>query len=157
MALALSLAAGAALAQQFGDQGGQGVTKTCKTNCIGTQYPDTLNGTSNDNIIDGEGTKESPKFGDLIRGFGGDDHLNGDQGGDKVQGGSGQDTVNGDAGNDALFGGTGRDRINAGSGSDFVQAKDGYRDIIDCGSSRNDRFEFDRGLDLFTDCERNVG
>ena len=33
MALVLSLAAGVALAQKFGDQGGQGVTKTCNTSC----------------------------------------------------------------------------------------------------------------------------
>jgi Ca2+-binding RTX toxin-like protein len=103
MALVLSLAAGVALAQQFGDQGGQGVTKTCNTSCSGTQYPDTLKGTSNRNHIDGEGTKESPNFGDLIQGFANHDTLNGDKGGDKIEGGNGDDVVNGDDGTTRLL------------------------------------------------------
>jgi Ca2+-binding RTX toxin-like protein len=151
MALVLLLAAGMALAQTFGDQRGQGVARSCNTNCIGTEYPDTLKCTNNDNTIKGEGRFESVNFGDLIQGHGGNDTLDGDQ----VEGGTGADIVNGDAGNDALIGGTGRDHINAGSGSDSITAKDGYKDIIDCGSSTNDKLvSYDKGLDVFRDCER---
>ena len=154
-ALALSLAAGVALAQTVGDQGGQGVTKTCRTHCVGTQYPDTLKGTNNNNTIKGLGTRESANWGDLIEGHGGNDTLDGDQGGDKIEGGSDEDVVNGDAGNDALIGGTGKDHMNSGSGSDSITAKDGYKDIINCGKSVNDRLvSYDRGLDVFVNCER---
>ena len=154
-ALALFVAAGVALAQTVGDQGGQGVTKTCNTNCSGTQYPDTLKGTNIDNTIKGLGTQESVTWGDLIQGHGGEDTLDGDQGGDRVEGGNGADTVNGDAGNDALIGGTGKDHINAGSGSDSITAGDGYKDHIDCGTSVNDTLvSYDRGLDVFVNCER---
>ena len=154
-ALALTLAAGVALAQTVGDQGGQGVTKTCNTNCIGTQYPDTLKGTNNNNYIKGLGTKESVSWGDLIQGHGGNDSLHGDQGGDRVEGGNGADLVTGDAGNDAVIGGTGKDHIHTGSGSDSITAGDGYKDIINCGTSVNDRLvSYDRGLDVFVNCER---
>ena len=94
-------------------------------------------------------------WGDLIQGHGGEDTLDGDQGGDRVEGGNGADTVNGDAGNDALIGGTGKDHINAGSGSDSITAGDGYKDHIDCGTSVNDTLvSYDRGLDVFVNCER---
>jgi Ca2+-binding RTX toxin-like protein len=155
MALAFTLAAGVALAQTVGDQGGQGVTKTCNTHCVGTQYPDTLKGTNNNNFIKGYGTQESPNWGDLIQGHGGNDSLHGDKGGDRVEGGNGADTVNGDAGNDALIGGTGNDHINAGSGSDSITAGDGYKDVINCGTSVNDELvSYDPGLDVFVNCER---
>jgi Ca2+-binding RTX toxin-like protein len=155
MVLVLLLAAGMALAQAFGDQRSQVVARTCNTNCIGTEYPDTLKGTNNDNTIKGEGRFESVNFGDLIQGHGGNYTLDGDQGGDKVEGSTGADIVNGDAGNDALIGGTGRDHINAGSGSDSITSKDGHKDTIDCGSSTNDRLvSCDKGLDVFRDCER---
>jgi hypothetical protein len=61
---------------------GQGITRTCRPDCTGIEYPDTLKGTSAANTINGSGGKESPKFGDLIQGFAGKDTLHGDQGGD---------------------------------------------------------------------------
>jgi Ca2+-binding RTX toxin-like protein len=154
MALVLSLAAGVALAQKFGDQGGQGVTKTCNTSCNGTQYPDTLKGTSNRNHIDGEGTKESPNFGDLIQGFANHDTLNGDKGGDKIEGGNGDDIVNGDNGNDQVIGGSGNDHISTGRGNDLVRAVDNQQDHVDCGQATSDRVFYDRNLDILSDCER---
>ena len=53
-----------------------------------------------------------------------------------------------------MIGGPGNDHINAGSGSDLIRAADGFRDIIDCGSSGTDKIFYDRNLDLFRDCER---
>jgi Ca2+-binding RTX toxin-like protein len=151
MALVLCLGAGAAFA--VGDSG-PGVTKTCRPDCTGTEYPDTLKGTNAANTIHGSGGKESPTFGDLIQGFAGKDTLHGDQGGDKIEGGGGDDLVNGDAGDDALIGGPGNDRLFAGSGSDVIRAADGFRDFIDCGSSGTDKIFYDRNLDVFRDCER---
>jgi Ca2+-binding RTX toxin-like protein len=151
MALVLCLGAGAALA--VGDSG-PGVTKTCRPDCVGTEYPDTLKGTSAENTIHGSGGKESPTYGDLNQGHGGKDTLHGDQGGDKIEGGAAADLVNGDAGDDALIGGPGHDHINAGSGSDVIRAADGFRDFIDCGSSSRDKIFYDRNLDVFRDCER---
>jgi len=63
MAVVLCLGAGAAFA--VGDSG-PGVTKTCRPDCTGTEYPDTLKGTNAANTIHGSGGKESPTFGDLI-------------------------------------------------------------------------------------------
>ncbi len=157
IAMALTLAASVALAQTFGDQGGQGVTKTCKTNCEGTQYPDTLKGTNNNNVIKGLGTHESPNWGDLIQGHGGKDTLDGDQGGDKIEGGDGDDAVNGDAGNDQVIGGSGNDHISTGPGNDLVRAVDNQEDHIDCGQSTSDKVYYDRNLDILSDCERSTG
>ena len=84
-ALALALAGGVALAQQrYGDQGGQGVNKTCPTTCQGTSYPDTLKGTSASNQIEGLGGNEGRRTGDLIQGFANRDLLYGNPGGDKI-------------------------------------------------------------------------
>src|SRR3712207_5897198 len=84
MGLALLVAAGVALAQTVGDQRGPGVTKTCPRDCDGTTYPDTLVGTNAPNHIEGLGGNESPTFGDLIRGHGGNDILYGNAGGDRI-------------------------------------------------------------------------
>lgn len=155
VAIVLALAAGVALAQSFGDVG-RGVTKTCKTRCVGTQYPDTLIGTNNRNVIKGLGTHESASFGDKIEGHGGNDTLDGDQGGDLIEGGSGDDAVNGDSGNDQVIGGTGNDHISTGPGHDLVRAVDHQRDHIDCGESASDRVYYDRNLDILSDCERRT-
>src|SRR5215208_1145567 len=61
VALALSLAAGAAAFAQtpsFGAQG-QGVSKTCPEDCDGTTFPDTLTGTDAPNHINGLGGNDS--------------------------------------------------------------------------------------------------
>ena len=130
-ALALSLAASVALAQQFRDSG-RGVTKTCGTHCQGTSYPDTLKGTNGKNHIKGLGGNESATFGDLIQGFGDNDVLHGDAGGDRIEGGSGKDLIFGDRGKDVLIGGIGNDHIDGGTGGDIIRVRDGYRDIVNC-------------------------
>ena len=132
MGLALLVAAGVALAQTVGDQRGPGVTKTCPRDCDGTTYPDTLVGTNAPNHIEGLGGNESPTFGDLIRGHGGNDILYGNAGGDRIEGGQGADTIYGGAGKDLLIGGTGRDRIYGGTGGDTIWVRDGYRDVVNC-------------------------
>ena len=135
MALALLLAAGVALAQKVGDRGGDrgpGITITCQRDCDGTTFPDTLIGTNAPNHIEGLGGNESPTFGDLIQGHGGNDILYGDGGGDRIEGGSGIDSIFGGAGQDLLIGGSGEDRIDGGSGGDEIRVADGFRDVVDC-------------------------
>jgi len=69
----------------------------------GTNAANTLNGTSNN---------------DIILGMDGDDTLNGNQGTDVLIGGRGNDTLNGDAGDDRLIGGVGNDTLRGGTGND---------------------------------------
>ncbi|HEX8646155.1 MAG TPA: DPP IV N-terminal domain-containing protein [Thermoleophilaceae bacterium] len=99
--------------------------------------------------------------GDLIRGLAGDDRLSGAGGADCLFGGAGDDLLSGGPGNDrldgfrgddVLKGGTGRDRFSAGTGRDRVNARDGVRETVDCGPSR-DTAVVD-ALDVVRRCER---
>ena len=58
-------------------------------------------------------------------------------------GGAKGDELHGDTGNDQLFPGTGRDRVWGGAGNDTISARDGSRDVIDCGAGL-DRVTADR-------------
>ena len=79
---------------------------------------------------------------------------------DVLDGGTGDDVLYGYAGNDRLFGGTGSDwifvgygydYIDAGTGSDVIYARDGYRDIIYCGTGFDYvRYDF---WDVLYNCE----
>jgi Ca2+-binding RTX toxin-like protein len=153
MGLALLVAAGVALAQPFGDrdQRGPGVTKTCPRDCDGTTYPDTLIGTNAPNHIEGLGGNESPTFGDLIEGHGGNDILYGDAGGDRIEGGSGIDSIFGGSGQDVLIGGPGRDEIYGGSGGDEIRVRDGYKDVVNCQGGDDDVSNRDP-IDVLRDC-----
>ena len=62
------------------------------------------------------------------------------------------DELHGDTGNDQLFPGTGRDRVWGGAGNDAISARDGSRDVIDCGAGL-DRVTADR-RDSLRGCER---
>jgi Ca2+-binding RTX toxin-like protein len=74
-----------------------------------------INGNDNDNHLVG-----TPRD-DTIKGFGGDDRIDGGQGGD-----------------DTLFPGSGEDRVRGAQGKDVINAVDTSQDRISCGS------EFDR-------------
>lgn len=90
---------------------------------------------------------------DLIKGFGGADILSGAGGDDRVEGGAGRDDVGGNQGNDTLIGGSGKDVFTAGIGDDFLEARDGIRDIVDCGPGF-DTVKADIGVDsVDSDCE----
>ena len=67
-------------------------------------------------------------------------------------GGAKADELHGDAGNDDLAPGTGRDRVWGGPGNDTIAARDGSRDVIDCGAGL-DRVTADR-RDRVRGCER---
>jgi Ca2+-binding RTX toxin-like protein len=150
-ALALTLAGGVALAQQYGDQGGQGVTKTCPTACQGTSYPDTLKGTSASNHIQGLGGNEGLRSGDLIQGFANHDLLYGNPGGDRIEGGNGKDAIFGGLGQDLLIGGIGNDHIDGGSGGDIIMVKDGYVDHVNCEGGNDDVSNRD-SFDVLRNC-----
>ena len=103
--------------------------------------------------------------GSTILGLGGDDVVKGGDGDETIDGGAGADSVIGGRGNDTLIGGAGPDRIfgdnDAGgcgpiicsiqSGSDTIEARDGERDVIDCGVG-NDTVRVDAG-DVVSNCE----
>ena len=121
----------------------------------GRQGRDLLRGRAgNDCLYGGEGA-------DVLDGDGGDDTLSGGDGRDRLFGGAGNDRLlggakgdemHGDAGNDQLFPGTGRDRVWGGAGNDVISARDGSRDVIDCGAGL-DRVTADR-RDRLRGCER---
>jgi Ca2+-binding RTX toxin-like protein len=122
---------------------------------FGRQGRDLLRGRAgNDCLYGGEGA-------DVLDGDGGDDSLWGGDGRDRLFGGAGNDRVlggakgdelHGDAGNDQLFPGTGRDRVWGGPGNDAISARDGSRDVVDCGTGL-DRVTAD-ARDHLRGCER---
>ena len=61
------------------------------------------------------------------------------RGNDRLLGGAKGDELHGDTGNDQLFPGTGRDRVWGGAGNDVISARDGSRDVIDCGGGARPR------------------
>ena len=71
-----------------------------------------------------------------------DDRLEGTHVGERICGRAGNDVIDGLAGNDVieggwhedtLVGGDGRDRLVGGRGDDVILARDGERDVVDCG------------------------
>jgi Ca2+-binding RTX toxin-like protein len=101
-------------------------------------------------------------------GNGGDDTLRGSDGADSVDGGPGNDDIDAGFGDDTIVGGPGRDRISGDRhngecgylwckypwGNDTIYARDGERDVIDCGAQR-DVAIVDR-LDVVSHCETVV-
>ena len=90
--------------------------------------------------------------GDVIQGFGGNDHLRGYRGGDCIYGGGGSDEIAGMDDPDLLVGGGGADDIGAGSGNDRILVRDGTRDTVRCGAG-DDFVRADRS-DSLSGCER---
>jgi Ca2+-binding RTX toxin-like protein len=60
----------------------------------------------------------------------------------------------GGIGNDVLYGGAGSDRLYGGPGNDTLRARDGQRDVVDCGPGRDIAY-VDR-IDRVSACERIV-
>jgi Ca2+-binding RTX toxin-like protein len=121
----------------------------------GTRRNDVLNGTRAGDRLRGFGGD------DILRGRPGSDCLTGDSGNDRLSGSTGNDRLSGGSGNDALSGGPGRDSIRGGSGrnrysggpgNDTINARNGRRETVNCGSGR-DRARTDR-FDRRRSCER---
>ncbi len=81
-------------------------------NLIGSDFDDTLTGTSAVNTIYGGGGN------DAIYGLSGSDVLHGGAGNDLLDGGDKSDTLYGGDGNDTLIGGAAHDVLNGGAGAD---------------------------------------
>src|SRR4051794_15565710 len=124
---------------------------------------DRLDGLAGDDCVLGD-EGEDQLFGgagaDDVRGLAGNDTLDGGSGNDTLDGGTGFDTLTGDAGNDSLIGGTGNDTLTGGrgrdifvggDGNDSIKARDGVREIVNCGRGV-DRVRADRS-DRLTACE----
>lgn len=108
MVLALLLACGVAVA----------VTKNCRAGadfCVGTNGPDTLNGSAERDKIYGQPGN------DTLRGNGGPDLLSGGDDNDVLAGGADNDSFNGGRGDDTQNGGPGVDDLSATSqGNDLL-------------------------------------
>jgi hypothetical protein len=162
MGLALAMSASVAFALTFDCTAGRG--------CVGTDAPDTLNGSAGSDDMDGR------QAGDELFGNDGGDWMSGDayapadtstDGDDRISGGIGGDGMAGYGGADELSGGEGRDYIDAveksknpgedavtgGGSNDFIDAIDQTRDTINCGAGTRDRVYYDKNLDTLQKCE----
>jgi Ca2+-binding RTX toxin-like protein len=108
---------------------------TVGKDCVGTTNPETLSGTKGDDTIYGA------KGNDTIYGLGGNDILGGPETGDTLQ----ATFLGPDLGKDTFFGGRDKDEIHA---------RDGDKDIVDCGKGSADLAAFDKGVDRVSNCER---
>jgi Ca2+-binding RTX toxin-like protein len=113
---------------------------------FGTDYLDYIRGLGGNDRVLARGGRNR------IEGNGGNDSIASGAGADAIFGGPGDDRIAAGPGNDLIVGGPGRDTIAAGRGNDTVEARDGFRDVVDCGPGR-DRAEVDR-LDVVRGCER---
>lgn len=86
---------------------------------VGTTNGDILKGYSGNDTINGrEGN-------DLLEGWEGDDSIDGGDGNDTIYGWHDDDTLSGDAGNDLLYGGRGDDSMHGGEGNDPLYGDEG--------------------------------
>jgi Ca2+-binding RTX toxin-like protein len=86
-----------------------------------------LGGGGNDEIHGGDGA-------DDLDGEGGDDRVYGDAGNDKVQGSYDSDVVDGGPGGDQIYGDIAGCSVFCNADPDQLFARDGERDVVDCGS-----------------------
>jgi Ca2+-binding RTX toxin-like protein len=141
---------------------------------LGLAGDDTITGGPRQDCLEGGGGADrllGGGGGDVLAGQADGDHLEGQAGRDEISGGSGADTLEGGGGADRLSGGAGADRIveaprsyalgslftgsnrlSGGAGADVLDAANGRRDIVRCGSGR-DRVSADRE-DRLIGCER---
>lgn len=168
MGMVLLLSAGLAFAATF----------DCPANraCIGTDDPDTLNGSNGvDPYMDGrqgsdelfandgeyaylQGDAFDPANNDTSTD--GDDLLKGGPGWDEMAGLGGADTYSGGRRADYIFAeessvNKGEDTIHSGRGNDWIEAVDETKDTIGCGPGKHDFVFFDEGIDEVnsTTCE----
>jgi hypothetical protein len=138
------------------------LTNDCRI--VGTPGPDTLHGSFSQVVLGlaGDDTLYADDTyyffdGDTLYGGPGNDHLIGGFGQDILNGGPGDDVITGGGSADTIVGGPGRDRIAGGGGGDTIYAKDGQRDVVDCGNNGygkrgRDTVYADR-IDVISHCE----
>jgi RTX calcium-binding nonapeptide repeat (4 copies) len=165
MGIALLLITGVAIADTINCIAGRG--------CVGTDGPDLLTGSGGGDDMDGR------QDSDRLFGNEGPDWMLGDayaapnndtstDGNDIIKGGPGFDGLAGLGGDDLLRGGEkgdyffaeessaneGEDFVYGSTGDDYIEAKDGVKDTINCGTGAHDVVFFDKGgIDTVTNCE----
>jgi hypothetical protein len=141
--------------------------------CMGTNGPDTLNGSTGDDFMDAM-QDDDELFGNEGHDFmygdafaapnndtstDGDDHLEGGSGFDDMTGYGGADEFSGGANGDFIFAeesseNEGEDTVDSGGSNDFIAAQDGVKDTISCGKGKRDVALFDKGIDtVANNCE----
>jgi hypothetical protein len=127
---------------------GDACNKTAKI--TGAAAPD-----GNDKLYGGDGD-------DTLYGAGGKDKLKGGKGKDKLFGGEGNDSLSGEDGKDSLDGGNGDDTLaggndpnkyKGGAGNDKINARNGKKETVDCGSGKKDSATVDKA-DKVKGCEK---
>lgn len=148
---------------------GSSVTETLNGTPLGDSIfglagDDLVNGLQGDDCLyggDGADKLSGSEDDDLLQGDAGNDNLKGGSANDRLSGGTGRDRIIGDAGQDRLSGGSGRDSISGGRGrnsysggpgNDRIEAANGRRERVNCGSGR-DVVRADQG-DRLRGCER---
>jgi hypothetical protein len=90
-------------------------------------------GRGDDSIYGGEGD-------DVLEGGAGTQRgLSGEDGNDSLIDREGNSTLRGGRGNDHIADDGGEDRIEGGAGNDVINARDGERDLVNCGPGGRDR------------------
>ena len=149
MGVALLLSAGLAFAATYDCTAGRA--------CVGTEGPDTLNGSSGvDPYMDGRQDDD-----ELFANGGEYAYLQGDafDAPDNDTTTDGDDTFSGGARGDFIFAeetsqNKGEDTVNGGRGNDYIEARDEVRDTINCGRGTMDVVFFDMGgIDTVKNCE----
>jgi Ca2+-binding RTX toxin-like protein len=110
-------------------------------------YAATLVGTNGSNALIGT---SGP---DTIYGLNGFDVLEGKSGADELYAGKGPDEAYGARGADYLVGGSGFDQLYSQQGNDIIEAADGRRDDVVCGSGKVDSATVDDEDRIFGGCE----
>ncbi|MCP9879864.1 hypothetical protein KBY74_08310, partial [Cyanobium sp. A1C-AMD] len=101
----------------------------------GGNDPETLTGTSGDDLIDG---------------FGGDDNISGLAGNDVLIGGEGNDTIDGGTGINRISGDAGDDTITSSGIGDVVNAGEGNNTIVITGIAVGGTYTSGTGTDAYT-------
>jgi CSLREA domain-containing protein len=108
---------------------------------VGGPGDDNANGDRDDDTVKGDDGADSVRGqngNDKVFGGPGDDpKVTGGAGDDQVSGGSGDDLVKGDGGNDVIDLGAGKDSVHSGGGADVIDAADGEKDKIICGTGKD--------------------
>ena len=122
---------------------------------FGRANDDRLSGNDGDDrVIGGEG--DDRVFGregnDRLSGNAGEDLIRGAVGNERIFGREGDDRISGNSGNDTIQANAGSDRVFGREGNDVIRVRDGVRDVVDCGSGR-DNVAADR-RDVLRNCER---